>query len=405
MTTYKRTLLPLGIALMVFSACGSDKEKEDSDDTDSGSQPGGIQLGGDGDGSTPGGVNTLPGTGVIDACGDTSSDQSGCAGESYEGENIPLDIYIMFDQSASMGCVIEAQQPWDTANECCAESCGQVPRIDPVRQALGTFLGDPASAGISVGLGFFGNMPLGSTSCDENNYSNAAVGVGLLPGHAAEVLDSLNSVSPTGETPTGAAIRGACNYMTAWHEQQPGHKKVILLVTDGVPEAPISNGCDPTVPDAAAAATECLNGTPNMPTYVLGVGQALQNLNQIAAAGGTDQAYLVDSDVENSVLAALNAIRADAIIPCTLEIPTPSNGATLNYNQVNLGICDASHENVQTFYVESEADCAQGGWYYEESGSGRVIQLCDATCETVAVSGSKLFFSLGCDTNVVPPIK
>jgi hypothetical protein len=106
-------------------------------------------------------------------------------------------------------------------------------------------LNDPDSAGIGVGIGYFGTMPIGRTSCDPADYSAAAVDIDLLPGHAAAVSQSLASVNPTGETPTGAAIRGACDYLENWHSQRPGHKVVILLVTDGVPETPSSNGCRP----------------------------------------------------------------------------------------------------------------------------------------------------------------
>jgi hypothetical protein len=57
-----------------------------------------------------------------------------------------------------------------------------------------------------------------------------------------------------------------------------------------------------------------------------------------------------------------------------------------------------------TYYVASESDCALGAWYYEDTDSGKVIQLCDATCDTVSTAGSKLFFSVGCET-VVQPVK
>src|SRR5690606_8351437 len=320
--------IPFGI----FSAvgCGGDSDEDgggwgengsgvgdgdgDGGDGDISLGDGDISLGdgdsaGDGDGDSSAG----DGDGGIDGCSDQFA-VGECTGLTYEGESIPLDIYIMFDQSASMGCEIDAVQPWQSY--CCGDGCG--PRIDPVRVAVDQFLSDPQSAGISVGIGFFGNLPIGSTSCDPNSYAEPAVGMGELPGHAGVVLEALYEVAPTGETPTGAAIRGACDYVADWHAEQPATKKVILLVTDGVPEAPSSAGCNPTIEDASQAAEECLTAQPAVPTYVLGVGQALNNLNEIAVAGGTEQAYLVDSDVETSVLEALNAIRSDAIIPCTL---------------------------------------------------------------------------------------
>jgi hypothetical protein len=135
---------------------------------------------------------------------------------------------------------------------------------------------------------------------------------------------------------------------------------------------------------------------------VLGVvannNNSLEQLNQIAEAGGTDRAYLTDAnDIAGSVLQALNAIRADAAIPCTLPVRPPRDGSTLDYNYVNLGICDAGGNNVSTYYVPSAQDCGDaGGWYYEDTASGRAIQLCGATCDTVSIAGSQLYYTVGC---------
>lgn len=388
--TFRQMMISTSTVLLLSSACGNGSGNDENDSGD------------DGDSLDIGGSEGVTGSPDIDGCTDSYADTNGCVGETYEGESVPLDIYIMFDQSLSMDCIIEAEQPWQQ-DQCCGTACGIVPRIDPVREAVAQFLTDERSSGISVGMGFFGNLPVGSTSCDPDDYSDPAVEIDRLPDHADAVLDVLYDVAPTGETPTGAAIRGACNYVGAWHAQQPSHKKVILLVTDGIPEAP-SSSCNPTIEDAASAAEECFSGSPAVPTYVLGVGQALGNLDDIAAAGGTEEAYLVDADVEQSVLAALNAIRADAVIPCTLSIPQPSGGGTIDYGHVNIGICDAGGGDLHTYFVEQESDCDNGAWYYEDTSDGRVIQLCDATCDTVSSAGATLFFSVGCET-VMDPIR
>ena len=99
------------------------------------------------------------------------------------------------------------------------------------------------------------------------------------------------------------------------------------------------------------------------------------------------------------VLEALNAIRADAAIPCTLPVPEPDSGV-IDYNSVNIGICDSAENSLTTFYVESADDCGNdaGGWYYTDGGSTRNIQLCEATCGVVSSAGAKLHFTLGCET-------
>jgi len=185
-----------------------------------------------------------------------------------------------------------------------------------------------------------------------------------------------------------------------------GHKVVILLVTDGVPEA----ACDANIELATTAAAECYDDGKGFQTYVLGVvannNNSLEQLNQIAAAGGTDNAYLTDTDdIAGSVLKALNAIRADATIPCTLPVPEPRDGSPVDYNYVNLGICDAGGDNLPTYYVPSASDCGEAGsWYYEDTADGKAIQLCEATCERVSLAGAELFFSVGCK-RVDGPVK
>jgi hypothetical protein len=405
-----KTIIGVSIASGLAFACSSSDDGDEGSDgnplgnSDAFQTAGGIDQGSTsaGDGNSSG--TTSGATGGIDSNVDGCADPNleGCVGSNYEGEGLPLAIYIMFDQSASMDCVIEAQQPWQS------DQCnGSNPRITPVREAVESFLNDRASAGISVGIGYFGYLPIGQTSCDPADYSQAAVPIGMLPDNAGMLTGSLNAVQPTGETPTDSAIRGACSYLQGWHEEHPAYKKVILLVTDGVPEAPSSEGCSPSIEEAVDATTECRDSDARIDTYVLGVGQALDNLNQIAQAGGTEQAYIVDGgNVSQSVLTALNAIRADAAIPCTLPVPTPQGGV-IDYSSVNIGICDPAENSVTTFFVDNEAGCTNdpGGWYYTEGGSTRNIQLCDSTCGVVSSAGSTLYFTLGCGTITVEDIE
>jgi hypothetical protein len=328
--------------------------------------------------------------------------ESGCTGSTYAGEQIPLDIYIMFDQSCSMSCPAEQGGP----GLCCTG--GPNPRIDHVRAALDDFLNAPESAGIGVGIGYFGYMEVGQTSCNPADYASAEVPIAPLPGNAQAILSSVNSKQPTGETPTGAAIRGACSYAAQWQSTHPDRAVVVLLVTDGVPEAPLTSqggGCSPTLGDAAAAARECVQATPSLPVYVLGVGQALQNLTQIAQAGGTDQAHIVaGGDITAEVLAALNAIRSDAAIPCQLSVPTAPAGQSVDFGQVNIAYCDANDQSETFYYVETESNCdAQvGGWYYDNPANPTQILLCDRSCGTVSQPGGSLLVAVGCGTIGIP---
>ncbi len=340
-------------------------------------------------------------------CG-PSADDSGCVGVQFEGESIPLDIYVMFDLSCSMSCSVEH-------SGCCRNSNNPDPlddwRIQPVREAMKSFLRDPMSAGIGVGLGFFGDHDLEQHNdpgvCSVASHSDAAVDIQKLPDAADTLIATLDAGEPQGGTPTHLAIDGACAYVGSWKEQNPGHKVVVLLVTDGIPEY----SCGADIQKAESAAENCYQDGDGFQTYVLGVvannNNSLDQLNTIAEAGGTETAYLTDSsDVAGSVLAALNAIRADAVIPCDLQIPAPPQGETLNPGKVNLGVCDAAGDVVTTPYVQSESNCdGSPGWYYDDPNSPEAIHLCDVTCDTVSVPGSSLFFSVGCDTQFDDTIK
>jgi len=63
---------------------------------------------------------------------------------------------------------------------------------------------------------------------------------------------------------------------------------------------------------------------------VIGVGSALSNLNQIAQAGGTNSAFIVDTNgnVGQQFIEALNAIRG-AALACEYLIPSRRVGSSI----------------------------------------------------------------------------
>jgi Mg-chelatase subunit ChlD len=309
----------------------------------------------------------------------------GCVAEVSRAEALPLDLYVLFDQSGSM-----------------STPAGEGSRLAAVRGALSDFLRADESAGMSLGLGYFGNFPLGEASCDPADYDVPAVPIGLLPAHADPLLRSLASIEPTGETPTGAALRGTCDYLAGWRAAHPERTVSVLLLTDGVPEAPISrnNGCDPTLADAIEATRQCVGA--GLSVYVLGVGPNLENLDQIAQAGESGAAYLVEgSDVAADVAAALGTIRGTAL-PCAFEIPPAPEGQSLDFDRVNVVLTRADDSKADVLAVPDAASCdsASGGWYYDPPETRERIQLCDASCRAVRAesSGGAIEFALGCAT-------
>ena len=419
-----------GWLVAALVGCGSSGGSSNADGDGNSGGSFGTLAGSGGTGLTTSNTGGTAGTGSIDVSSSTGSntagtggtninpepptdcspaaDDTGCVGVAFEGESIPLDIYVMFDLSCSMSCSVDH-------SGCCRQSDNPDPfeewRIQPVREAMRTFLQDPMSAGIGVGLGFFGDHGIDQNEdpvvCSLAEHADAALPIKKLPGAASALIAELDAGEPQGGTPTHLAIEGACSYVSDWKAGHAGHKTVVLLVTDGIPE----HSCDADIDKARTAAENCYDNGDGFETYVLGVvannNNSLDSLNEIAEAGGTDHAYLTDtSDVAGSVLAALNAIRADAVIPCDLQIPQPPTGETLNPAKVNLGVCDAAGDVVVTPYVETANDCeGSPGWYYDDPNSPETIHLCSVTCETVSLAGSSLFFSVGCDTQRDDPIK
>lgn len=341
-------------------------------------------------GSGQGGAGGTPGVSGAYPCLENS--QGACVGKLYRGQSLPTDIFVMFDQSGSM----------------LTKDDGVTTRMDAVRSAVDQFMKAPESSGVGIGIGYFGyhKLECACTSCNPADYATPKVPIAPLPDQAAAIMGSLNGIAPTGETPTGAAIRGACTYAKSRKAADPTRNVVVLLVTDGQPEAPLTSKtgtCTPTLDDAVAAAAEC--AAAGLPTYVLGVGPALDNLNKIAAAGQTRSAYLVASGGTPLIVKALANIRNDAMIPCAMQIPMVAAPVeVIDYQKVNVVYADASCKVTNFYRVDSAAGCGAqtGGWYYDNAAAPTQINLCGPTCEQVRAAGGQLVVSVGCTTRVIP---
>ena len=409
MWKYAITALVSAFALG-FGGCSSDDGGDGEANGGTGNAGGSISITGGNGGNSGGNGGSAAGIGFHregDQC--ILTDQAnGCVGESYSPEIVPLDIYIMFDQTGSTcACIDPPPANPSTPQECPPPGC-RLTRLEAIRQAASQFVQDPESAGIGVGIGYFGYLPIGQASCNPADYDDPDVGIADLPGNAQAIINSLSTRQPTGETPSGAAIRGACTYASQWKATHAGRETVILLLTDGRPEAPATcpatGACCPTLPDTVAAATECLEGNPSVKTYVLGVGPFVGNLEDIAAAGGTTQPYLVeDAGGSQQVLAALQRIRGDAIIPCDLQLPEPPAGQQLNPLEVNIGYANSACEGSVIYHVNNIDTCeSTGGWYYDDPTNPQTVHLCPTSCTQVSDPGGHLLFSVGCGT-LTPP--
>lgn len=341
-----------------------------------------------------------------------------CAAEPHQAMQVPLDMFVMLDQSGSMSDSVSGGGTKWTA----------------VTGALTSFLQQPGLGGISVGIQYFGLPPggaqqcsgvpfcatdadcggtgcgpcffgicvggsAGGDSCDAADYSGAAVEIAPLPGVAAPIIASMGQHGPTTSTPTSAALQGGINHCKAWAGKHPGHVVVHVFATDGDPSE-----CDTNLNNINAIAAAGANSGPKVLTFVIGVGSSLSALNGIAKAGGTNSAYLVDTggNSQQQFLQALNAIRG-AALGCQYNIPVPASGQA-DYGRVNVQYTPGNGGNSQVFYhYPDKASCPPGGdgWYYDDNAKPTLINLCDATCDKVGadVSG-KIDILLGCQTAV-----
>jgi hypothetical protein len=264
------------------------------------------------------------------------------------------------------------------------------------------------------------NSCVHETECDQNAYATPAVEFGVLPDAAGSLLASINAQMPRGETPSRPALRGAIDHARAWATSHPGHSVVVVLATDGLPtDCSNGNAIHPTstaeVDEVVAVATEGLVASPNISTFVVGVFAAADtaapaNLNRIAVAGGTNQAFMVDassSAVDTQFADALKAIRSSRL-DCEFQIPAAPAGQTLDFNYVNVVLIDgAGMETTMPRVLGGIDRCAEvgGGWYYDPDPAVGVptrIIACPSTCGTITSTlNGRVSIQLDCRTVVL----
>jgi len=395
-----------GLALITSAACSATSPSNQF--TGAGGNNAGTAGNGPGSGGEIGFDAGLPPDGSDD-------DGGACAGESRKAELLPLDMYFMIDQSGSMdGAVPGGGSRWGA-----------------VAGALKTFVNQPAAAGIGVGIQYFPVDVGGPTcapfcaaeadcagfgpcifpglcfgcaissagdSCNIPDYAKPDVEIAPLPGSASALITSINKHGPTGGTPTSAALQGAINHAKDWATKHPDHVVIDVLATDGDPA-----DCDTDQSHIDAIAADGLSGTPKILTFVIGVGSALSALNGTAAAGGTGQAFIVDTNqnVNQQFLEALNKIRG-AALSCSYLIPTPKVGMP-NFDTVNVAYTPGGGgPKVVIPKVHDKASCPVSGgdaWFYDNNAKPTQILLCNDACSKLSAdSKGQIDIVLGCAT-------
>jgi hypothetical protein len=295
-----------------------------------------------------------------------------------------------------------------------------------------------------VGLNYFGIIEQGGDnrgSCNPATYGGADVEIGLLPGNAQPIIASLNNHGPTTYTPTPAALQGAIDHAKAWAIAHPQYYIAVVLATDGQPNLVQGGGgggrggmggnqCNNTgnlIGNVEQIAAAGYNGTPSIPTFVIGIvggsaangGQGCNldpappnkpDLDRVAAAGGTNESFIVDATANNTsaqFLDALNRIRGAAVVPCEYKLPPTTPDLNIDPDKVNVVFTPAGGGKAEALLRAPDpgaCDPKTGGWYYDNPAAPQRIHLCPSTCDLVksdAKTGIDIL--LGCRTQVIPP--
>jgi hypothetical protein len=330
------------------------------------------------------------GTGAADAptvadSGESPTDAGVCSTTGATAKPLPVDIFVLLDRSGSMTTPIYGF-PRDS---------GVTPsRWESITEALGNFVMSPASAGISVGLGYFPST--GFSECNITDYATPVVPIAPLPGVATAFMASVNMTYPTGGTPTLPALQGAVQYAQQ-REMTMGRRTAIALATDGEP-----NSCGSTLQSVSDVAS--MAAAKGIYTFVIGVGSSLQTFNALAAAGGTKMAYLVENATPDALAMAFKAIQLQASkLACSYTVPPPPPNEMLDPFRVNVRFTPTA-DPTKWFgigMVLSRGDCGtMGGWYFDDLFAPTSVNLCDTSCQKVNGAGEgSISLQFGCKAN------
>jgi hypothetical protein len=353
----RRTRLTLLLAgVLVVTGCGDDDNNASGD----------AGLGGDADMQQGDGAQ-----GSTDAAPpDSKIIGPACVSLSEDVSLSPLDMLFALDVSNSMN---------------------EGGRWNAVAAALRSFVEREDFAGLGVGMQLFPQRE----RCVTEAYEDPEVPIAELPGVAEAVTQVLDrgryGAGLAGGTPLVPVLEGVLATARARAEANPDRRVVVIVATDGAPDTTCAARPDDGLPNSIqnmqTVAREGLEGSPSISTFVIGVGPGLDELSLLAAAGGSDEAVLVDrgsqGETEGAFLAALEDIRIRATA-CDLPMPEPpADRIEFDLETVSVkftyGGVSASFE-----HISGPGECGdKPAWYFDDPEDPRRIRLCESACTFV----------------------
>jgi len=255
-----------------------------------------FSSGGASSGASSGDGTSNGGFGSSGTSSGASSGASGASGTSGGSCFAPVDMYIVFDKSGSMGEPKGNGVPGDC-------SIGQNVDSKWCRgiNALSGYLNSASSKDQAAAIQFFSGVD--NANCATGApYGTPAMPAGGFTTLPSNTFDSvLNSNVPGGATPIEAALRGLTSFTAA--NRRPGHVTIGILVTDGDPQ-----GCNQNL-TALSGILDAHYQATKIRTYVIGMeGATFSNLEKIAAGG--------NAPTHADTVGALNNACGDVNAPC-----------------------------------------------------------------------------------------
>ena len=324
------------------------------------------------------GVILTPGT---DQPTKTDPNPSSCKAQSETAKNVPLHLVVVLDCSGSMSASYQ-----DTSGSAST-------RFDAVRNALVTYSKSAQVTPVYMSVVPFG-LDQGASNDDcSASYYTPAVKDTLLP-NGTVVTRGLAGLGPEGLTPTAGGVLGGEAYAKQLKNAKPGENVVLVLATDGEP-----TGCGDMSGANSAVSKAKSNG---FPTYVIGVGDSLTNLNQLATSGGTAPALIIDGNSATVVTQKLNRKLEDirSQFACDLQVPAKfPDGSDADKSKINVQITDGSGAKKDLVYSQ---DCTKADAFrYDNAANPTKVELCDSTCTAVRADRNAVIdLLLGCPSKV-----
>lgn len=313
-------------------------------------------------------------------CGNGSCMPS-CAGEEVNADfvTLPSDIIWVVDQSGSMNQETQYVQQQINTFASAIDMSGIDYRVVMIAR-------DSGSNAICV------PPPLGGTSCGDNTRFKLV----------DQFVDSRNGPA--------VAVAQYPNYSSFLRADAMKH---FIFVTDddsNQSAATFTNALAGLTP-AGMFATYKVHGiygrAPGGGTCSGAFGAAVRPGNiyttLITNTGGAS-GVICENDWTSVFTEIQAAVVSGSQVSCEINIPQPSQGGSIDPNQVNVKyVMGGVGPGVTLPQAASAAACtASGGWYYDDPNAPTKLTLCPATCTAVqADAAASVKLELGCSTVIL----